>query len=646
MAEKLEMMSSDIIKENIDYIAKKFPNALKEVIEEGKVVKKIDFDVLKQELSTVVIDDRQERYQMTWPDKKDSILLANRRISGTLRPIKEKSADFENTKNLYIEGDNLDVLKLLRETYLGKVKMIYIDPPYNTGNDFVYEDDFAQSSEDYLSNSGQFDNQGNRLVQNTDSNGRFHTDWLNMMYPRLKIAKDLLTDDGIIFMSIDHNEVSNLIKISDEIFGKNNLVAILSIENNPKGRKNGKFVSINNEFCLIYAKNYALAQKFENIIRKKDLSQDEFGYYTHGKRVLVGESTNKVLTNKSSDKNYTVYYNKKTNNLILQKNELGIFDNKLLNNGYVVFQSNNKKDLLENTYTESKFLDLHKENSLIFKDNSIYEKDRNVYSQQKTLINTTDEYDLKTESADFKIDNFSVKTIFNNPKNVNFIKMLIKMVAGNDFLVLDFFSGSGTAAHAVMNLNLEDNGTRKFIMVQLPEKTTEGSEAFKLGYKDICDIGEDRIKKAGNLIKKEAGILSDNMDVGFRVLKLDSSNMNDVYYNPNEIRQNLLDQLVGNIKEDRTPLDLLFQVMLELGIELSAKIEEKELLGKKYFVVNENDIVACFDDGISDSLVTELAKIKPIYAVFKDSSFESDSANINSEQIFKTISPSTSIKVI
>lgn len=646
MAEKLVMMSSNIIQENVDYIAEKFPNALKEVIEKGKLVKKIDFDVLKQELSSIVIDDGQERYQMTWPDKKKSILLANSRINATLRPVKEKSVDFDNTQNLYIEGDNLDVLKLLRETYLGKVKLIYIDPPYNTGNDFVYEDDFSQTTDDFLSNSGQYDGQGNRLFQNTDSNGRFHTDWLNMIYPRLKIAKDLLTDDGFIFISIDDNELTNLMKITDEVFGESNFIALLSIENNPKGRKNGKFVSINNEFCLVYAKNYNLSEKFENVIPKKDLLSDNFGYYTHGKRILVGESTNKILSNIDSDKNYTVYYNKKTNDVILQKNAFMTFDKRLIEVGYNVYQSHNQRELLENTYTEGKFLEIHKENSLIFKENSIYEKDRNAYSQQKTLINTSEAYDLKTESADFIIGNISLKSIFSNPKNVNYLKMLIKMISGKDFIMLDFFSGSATAAHAMMKLNAEDQGRRKFIMVQLPEICDPEREAYKAGFSTICDIGEERIRKAGEIIKTEEGVLGQNLDIGFRVLKLDSSNMNDVYYNPNQLNQNMLDQLVGNVKEDRTPLDLLFQVMLELGIELSAKIEEKELLGKKYFVVNENDIVACFDDGINDELVKELAKIHSVYAVFKDSAFASDSSNINCEQIFKSISPSTTIKVV
>jgi adenine-specific DNA-methyltransferase len=466
------------------------------------------------------------------------------------------------------------------------------------------------------------------------------------MYPRLKIAKDLLSDDGVIFISIDENELVNLTKICNEIFGESNFISVLSIENNPKGRKNGKFFSINNEFCLVYAKNYDLAEKFENILPKKDLLMDTFGNYTHGKRVLVGESTNKVLNNIESEKNYTVYYKEYTNEIEFQKNTFNIFDRELIRLGYKAYQSHNKSELLENTYTKEKFLELHKENSLIFKENSIYEKDRNVFSQQKTLINTSEVYDLKTESADFYIDNISLKTIFNNPKNKDFIKMLIKLIPSKDFTLLDFFSGSSSTAHAIMQLNAEDLGNRTYIMVQLPEPYKEGSEGLKYGYKTICEIAEDRIKKAGEIIKAEKGTLAKKLDIGFRVLKLDSSNMNEVYYNPNRLNKNMLDQLVGNIKEDRTPLDLLFQVMLELGIKLSAKIEEKELFSKKYFIVNESDLVACFDDGINDELVKELAKIHSIYAVFKDSAFTNDSANINCEQIFKSISPSTTIKVV
>jgi len=675
MAEKLEMMSSDIIKENIDYIAKKFPNALKEVIEDGKVVKKIDFDVLKQELSTVVIDDRQERYQMTWPDKKKSILLANSRINGTLRPIKEKSVDFENTKNLYIEGDNLDVLKLLRETYLGKVKMIYIDPPYNTGNDFVYEDDFTKSAEDYMQTSGQFDNQGNRLVQNNESNGRFHTDWLNMMYPRLKIAKDLLSEDGIIFISIGDVEYANLKKICDEIFSSRNFIATFIWEKTQHfGRQTRNFYS-NADYILCYANNLITDKIRELLVESINTELLDAPLFN-------ASNNEKTLTFPANTVKFNMkdgIYTKTTSSDYKLMNSVTVVNGKNQNEFMLNFRSRWSDATVQSEIKKGTTFWVKTENFAI---RAIYGdgKKTNVSPRQIIFTNsgnkmyTKSRFDEKVgtnENATSDLIKLMGKQVFSYPKPVSLIKYFISLIYDerndnffNDFIVLDFFSGSGTTAHAVMEFNQETKSKVKFILVQLPEDLEENlkyannpsSKEIILNAISLCDelgveryltnVGEERLRKSGTKIKDENGLLAKNLDVGFRVLKLDSSNMNEVYYNPNEIRQDLLEQLVGNIKEDRTPLDLLFQVMLELGIELSAKIEEKELLGKKYFVVNENDIVACFDDGISDSLVTELAKIKPIYAVFKDSSFESDSANINSEQIFKTISPSTSIKVI
>jgi adenine-specific DNA-methyltransferase len=618
----LEMMSSDIIKENIDYIAKKFPNALKEVIEDGKVVNKIDFDVLKQELSTVVIDDRQERYQMTWPDKKKSILLANSRINGTLRPLKEKSVDFENTENLYIEGDNLDVLKLLRETYLGKIKMIYIDPPYNTGTDLVYEDDFVQSSEDYLSNSGQYDDQGNKLIQNTDSNGRFHTDWLNMMYPRLKLSRDLLSENGAIFISIDENEEENLKKICNEIFGENNKVGTLIRKTKSMTADKNTGLNLQHESLLIYSKNK------NNIFLKGE--EKDFSNYSNPDNDPNGPWVSADPTAKSGgESTYFPIINPITNEKIYpSKGRFWAFSQETL-----IEYIKNKRIVFNDKGTGRGF---------------IFKRYLHNLENRNNPLNSLDfvANDFMNQSATKELNELFGEYIFDYPKPVKYIKSMVSAITDENDIILDFFSGSATTAHAVMQINADDGKNRKFIMIQIPEPTNEKSTAYKEGYKNISEIGQDRIIKAGKIIKKESGALGQNLDIGFRVLKLDTSNMNDVFYNPANLSQNLLDQLVGNVKEDRTPLDLLFQVMLELGIELSAKIEEKELLGKKYFVVNENDIVACFDDGISDGIVTELAKIKPIYVVFKDSSFESDSANINSEQIFRTISPSTRIKVI
>lgn len=655
MAEKLEMMSSNIIQENIDYITKKFPNALKEVMENGKLVKKIDFDVLKQELSTVVIDDKQERYQMTWPDKKKSILLANSRINATLRPVKEKSVDFDNTQNLYIEGDNLDVLKLLRETYLGKVKMIYIDPPYNTGKNYIYKNNFYSNADEYKNVSGQFDDLGNLLVPNFETNGQFHTDWLNMMYQRLRVAKTLLAPDGVFVCAIDENEFSSLSLMLKEIFGEIMYEhSYVSVVHNPRGQQGVNFSYVNEYLIFIYPSDgkkyladfpkdevdsrnlrdsgtesdrtdakscfYPFHVKNGKIINIGDVPSDDF--HPGNANINMPDGTIQIwpITDSGDEKKWR-YARQSVDSI------LGKLEPKLGRSNYQI----------------------------------IFNKDvgtiRSVWSNARY---DSSEYGTKL------LDKLFGGASFTFPKSLWAVYDCVKLATKDhkDAIVLDFFSGSATTAHAVMHLNSEDDGKRKFIMVQLPENLDEAlnrssdaktKDSIKsainflqsIGEKhDICSIGEERIRRAGKKIKEETGVLGQNLDVGFRVLKLDSSNMNDVFYNPNQLNQNMLDQLVGNVKEDRTPLDLLFQVVLELGIELSAKIEEKELLDKKYFVVNENDIVACFDDGINDELIKELAKIHSIYAVFKDSAFASDSANINCEQIFKSISPSTTIKVV
>ena len=621
MSEKLEMQSSNIIQDNIDYIASRFPNVLKEVKENGKIVKKIDFDILKEELSTVLIDDKQERYQMTWPDKKKSIHLANSRTNATLRPVKEKSVDFDNTQNLYIEGDNLEVLKLLRETYLGKVKMIYIDPPYNTGSDFIYEDDFKQSTEDYLEQSGQYDEQGNRLFTNGESNGRFHTDWLNMIYPRLKIAKDLLTDDGIIFISIDDNEQFNLKKICDEIFGSQNFVANLIWKSKSGGANDVSAIATDSEYVLAYSKNIKLLRLF--------LDKD----------VEVTTSYNHVDEN---GKRYSLDR--------LDKQSLGYHESLdfpiMGPDGmiYTVQHKNSQNKVARWRWGKETVKERYSE--LVFKYPFVYTKNYEKEGSTPRNLLIDDRFG-RTRTGKTEVTGlFDGIAYFDFPKPTKLISYLIKISTESNDIVMDFFSGSGTTGHSVILANSDDDGNRKFILVQLPEKTENSSKAFKDGYFDICDIGEERIRRAGKKIKEEAGLMSDNFDIGFRVLKLDSSNMNDVFYNPNIMSKDLLSSTVDNIKGDRTPLDLLFQVMLELGIELSARIEEKEISGKQYFIVNENDIVACFDNNITENLIKELASIKPLYAVFRDSSFSNDSSNINCEQIFKTISPNTNVKVL
>ena len=661
MAEKLEMMSEDIIQDNIEYIASKFPNALKETKDEnGKLVKRIDFDVLKQELSNVVIDDKKERYQMTWPDKKKSILLANSRINGTLRPVKEKSVDFDNTQNLYIEGDNLDVLKLLRETYLGKVKMIYIDPPYNTGNDFVYNDDFAQSSDEYLNNSGQFDDQGNRMVTNSESNGRFHTDWLNMMYPRLKVARDLLTDDGVIFISIDDNEVDNLRKICDEVFGDENRLSSqhIQVRYGQKSLNEKKEFQELIETVFIYCKSKVDIKDINRPHEDYDLSSfnsefEEIGPFVEeiigGKKVhifkdgtykLIKHSEGKigylkgtwasgsVVKGNASGKYFENFLKPRKNidGLRTLYKVYGIGEDGL---GYRYFTGPQKEEATQGLFYSGVPLVRVEE---IKNGSSV---------KYKPILNF---YDF---SGDFgNIKNEGGIGFNSGKKPIKMLEQFMNYFSSNDCIVMDFFSGSASTAHAVMDLNLKDSGHRKFIMVQIPENCEGNSEAQKINAKTICDIGEERIRRAGKKIKEENPMFAGDLDTGFRVLKLDSSNMNDVYYNPNAMTQSLLDEIVDNIKPDRTPLDLLFQVMLELGIELSAKITEKEINGKKYYQVNENDIVACFDDNLDNDLLTKIAKLQPLYAVFKDSSFATDSVGINNEQIFKTYSPGTKIKVL
>lgn len=685
--DKLKMHSVNKVEENIKKIGELFPNTLIEVIkgyrEDGSAIIEhaIDFDVLRQELSNFVVDGLEERYQFTWPDKKKSVLLANAPIAAALRPCREESVDFDNTENLYIEGDNLDVLKLLRENYLNRVKMIYIDPPYNTGKDFIYEDDFAEETGEFLRRDGQYDEQGNRLTPNLNSNGRFHTDWLNMIYPRLRVAKDLLTDDGVIFISIDDNEVDNLKKICNEVFGFDNFVGVLSVENNPKGRKNSAFISVSSEYCVIYAKSKDNAHFIENVPKKaSDMTEDDDGIFVHGsgKRVLVGENSfNKYVTKVDSDKNYSVYYRAKDRQLAIKKEQFDVIDQQLIAKGYVKYCSQNNGRLVENTYTEIKFRELFEKHALEFSADKIYEKNFSDTIRIKSqLVNREYEaivrgkkqnysMELTTTGAGTYIKNlFEVaESPFSAPKNVGYLKLLISLFESEPIIVLDFFSGSATTADAVMQLNAEDSGKRKFIMVQLPENLDENlskasTEAEKQTIRSaisICDgmnnphllteIGKERIRRAGMKIKQEnkdkEGI--ENLDIGFRVLKLDSSNMKEVYYTPEEYAQMSfnLEGFMDNIKPDRLDEDLLFQVMLDLGVPLSAKIRQDG----ETFYINDNYLIASFGR-VDTALITEIAKKQPYYAVFRDSSFINDSAMVNFEQVFSTYSPNTIRRVL
>ena len=615
--DKLKMQTANKADENYRKLAELFPNAVTETIDEnGEVVRAIDKDVLMQEIAVKVVDGREERYQFTWPDKKKSVLLANAPISKTLRPCREESVDFDNTENLYIEGDNLEVLKLLQETYLGKIKMIYIDPPYNTGNDFVYEDDFAQSTEEYLAGSGQFDENGNRMVQNTESNGRFHTDWLNMIYPRLRISKDLLADNGVILVSINAYESENMKKICDEIFGANNFVCRLGWETKKaaQGMTTANMVVDNQESIYAYAKNISN-------FKFRGLDRDEENGFSNPDNDPRGLWKRQYLQRLGQGLPVRTIKDPKTGN---------------------VFS-------FETPYTQEKLDRWIVEGRIIFpSDSSKYPARKeflNEYENKQQLVTSLGLYATKATTEKL-YDIFDGKKIFTNPKPDTLLRFLVQQCLFDDEIVLDYFSGSATTAHAVMQLNAEDGGHRKFIMVQLPEATDEKSEAYKAGYKNICEIGKERIRRAGKKIKEDSPLTTQGLDIGFRVLKCDTSNMKDVYYRPDEVEQTLFDNYADNIKDDRTPEDLLFQVMLDLGILLSSKIEETTIAGCKVFNVADGFLYACFDSNVSDEVVTAIAKEQPYYAVFRDSGMASDSMLTNFDQIFASISPSTVRKVL
>ena len=650
--DKLKMHSLNKVDENIKKIGALFPNCLTErKNENGEVEYAIDFDMLKQELSSVVVEGNEERYQFTWPDKKKSILLANAPIAKTLRPCREESVDFDTTENLYIEGDNLDVLKLLQETYLGKIKMIYIDPPYNTGNDFIYNDDFAEDADTYLANSGQFDAEGNRLVQNTESNGRFHTDWLNMIYPRLKLAKDLLAEDGVIFISIDDNEVENAKKIGMEILGNDSFIAQIIVVSNPKGRNDGKHFAQCHEYLLAFAKSKFLANGLP-------LTEDQRAMYDktdeNGNEYQLRDLRKRGNGDKRSDRPhmyFPIYFNPSTQCSSLTKQDgwveivpqLGTGEDGRWRWGKERVAAN--LHLLEPHYSErSKKWGINYRIYLNPRLNPLDDDDGDEKTSKSKTFWT--DSDISSDIARRTLKNLLGCSPFDFPKSVGLIKRLIQIGADKDSIVMDFFSGSSTTAHAVMQLNAEDGGNRKLIMVQLPEETDRKSEAYKAGYKNICEIGKERIRRAGTKIREESPLTTQKLDAGFRVLKLDSSNMKDVYYTPADYEMSMFETLADNIKEDRTPEDLLFQVMLDLGVLLSSKIEESIIGGKKVFNVADGFLMACFDENVSEEVITAIAKQKPYYFVMRDSSMASDSVATNFDQIFATYSPDTVRKVL
>ena len=649
--DKLRMQTANKADENFQKLAAMFPNAVTETINEnGEVVRAIDKDVLMQEISCKVVDGNEERYQFTWPDKKKSVLLANAPINKTLRPVREDettltgadsegnpycssgSVDFDNTANLYIEGDNLEVLKLLQETYLGKIKMIYIDPPYNTGNDFVYDDDFSVSEAVYTEQSGQISDNGERLVQNTETNGRFHTDWLNMIYTRLKLAKNLLANDGVIFISIDDNEIDNLLKVCNEIFGKSNYCGTIPYRKRTMKTDVPYGISQDYEWILVYAKS---ADFFAGVpVERKYYSSPD---YPNDRWRLSDLTTQKIESQRPNSafdlvdpKTNKVYkYNPKRLWAITKDTFPDYY-----NRGKIVFPDD--YDFLKISIPAYRVFESEdREKSL-----KMYGSVTPLKSFSTVLNESVGMNEQGSKEADALIGN----KVFSFPKPSSLIYQFLLSLHNENAIILDFFSGSATTAHAVMQLNAEDGGHRKFIMVQLPEVTDEKSEAYKAGYKNICEIGKERIRRAAKKIAEENP--EAKFDGGFRVLKCDTSNMKDVYYNPSEYESSLFFSLEDNIKEDRTPEDLLFQVMLDLGVLLSSKIEEATIAGKKVFNVEDNYLIACFDDSVTDEVITAIAQKKPYYFVMRDSSMANDSVATNFEQIFVTYSPDTIRKVL
>ena len=649
--EKLSQETVNFTEKNIDRIAALFPSVITETKDaDGKLKRAVNFDQLKQLLSDEVVDG-DECYEFTWVGKKQSIIEGNRPIRKTLRPCKTESKNWDTTENLYIEGDNLDVLKLLQNSYLNKVKMIYIDPPYNTGNDFIYRDNFKVSKEDYEEELGLFDEEENRLFKNTETNGRYHSDWCSMMYPRLQLARNLLTDDGVIFISIDDNEVHNLRKICDEVFGEENMIASI-IWQKKTGSSDANLIATITEYLLVFAKNISNSvfnQNEEAHDEKRYKFRDEFFeergpyYYDNLDRGTLGyhESLDYEISTsdgKSTFPNGRIYkFNEGWRwKWSKDKVECG------LKNGFIEIQASTSKKSGWSVYYKI-YLNVDNEGKPI-KRSSPY---KNII---QGILNTHASLEAK--------EIFGTTTFFSNPKPISLIDRLLRFSSQKDDIILDFFSGSATTAHAVMQLNAEDGGNRKFIMVQLPEETDPKSEAYKAGYKNICEIGKERIRRAGKKIEEELKAKSTKgdlfegdkevkmVDTGFRVLKVDSTNMKDVFYSPSQYNQQMLLELESNIKDDRTDIDLLYGVLLDWGVPLSLPHITEKIGGKDVHFVNDTDLVACFEEHVPEEVIREIARRKPLRVVFRDSSFRNSPDKINVTEIFKTLSPETTIKVI
>lgn len=658
---KMKLETPDLTAQNIEKIGALFPNCVTETVDEnGKPKKAINFDLLRQMLSSDVVDG-DEVYEFTWVGKKAAIVEANKPIRKTLRPCPEESKDWDTTENLYIEGDNLEVLKLLQESYLGKVKMIYIDPPYNTGNDFIYADNFMHSQEAENEQMGMYDEDENRLFKNTDTNGRFHSDWCSMMYSRLMLARNLLSDDGVVFMSIDENEASNAKKICEEIFGSANCVGIVSNTNNPKGRSDDKHVATAHEYILIYAKNINSIEWYgfeprEEIIKRYNKVDNKGKRYREIDLRKTGEND---LREDRPNLFYYFYYNENTGNFYPSRE-------KDISKGYIQIKPQ-REDGKEGNWRWGLATAIKQIEDLVPKfmpTRKIWGIMQKDYLEGRALVKPTSSWTFKDVNSERGTEEFIGlgfdKRVFLKPKPVGTIERCLRLCSannGND-IVMDFFSGSATTAHAVMQLNAKDRGHRKFIMVQLPEPCDEKSEAYKAGYKNICEIGKERIRRAGEKILKECGAADERSeaeqlsfdnptsgtthskpDVGFRVFKLDDSNMKDVYYSAEEYSQDTLDEMVSNIKEGRSALDLFFGCLLDWGLPLSMPYHSEEIDGCTVHTYNDGDLIACFDKNIPESVVKEIAKRKPLRAVFRDAGFADSPAKINVFEIFKLYMP-------
>lgn len=637
MIEKLTMESPDLSQEHIKEIQKLFPDVVTEEQVDGQTRLGIDFDKLKQELSSSLIGDGKERYQLTWPGKMDAIRLANTPTTATLRPLPEKSVDFDNTQNVYIEGDNLEVLKVMRETYLNKIKMIYIDPPYNTGNDFLFSDDFSKSKEVYSKSTDQFDEEGNRMVPNLESNGKYHTDWLNMIYPRLKVARDLLTEDGVMFISIDDHELDNLLKIAREVFSDKN-VDVMVWRKSGVGRdgkmKNTSTFRKDHEYIVVCYK--AIAELNKSFVKPSfvnsysNLDEDPRGPYEPGSISRTEEASN------AKSKNFYSVISP-TGRVFTRQFDISKDEFDKLNND-CVFNANGKK--VSRIYWGKNGDSCPRIKIFVNEKRSVTTSSFLEFPLNSFSSDVIDDSNATTTKGSKELDALLNADGLGNemrPKPSDLIKRLIQIGTKKDSIVLDFFSGSGTTGQSVVELNCEDKGQRKFVLIQIPEKCEEGTIGYKLGFKNICELGEARIKK--NSVYK-------NSDFGFRVFKIDSSNMQDDFYSPKETTKSLIDTTIDNIKPDRTDMDLLIQVMLNLGLLLSSKFEKKMIGNKTVYLVNGNDLIACFDSGLTNDEIKQIAQLQPVYAAFRDSCFASDSVGINNEQIFKTISPATTIKVL